>query len=220
MQENREAVEYFLSLMDDVERSMDGDFLAEKKRVRRYSVSFPPVDEASRDNAAAVEGFSSCRRCPLSDNKGKEILQLGKGRARIMFILSGPEGPNDILFPDAMDMFRRQVAAMGLADEDYVLTSLLKCPAERFDRSYADACRLFLKDEMRRFSAVRCYVLLGTDISSYMLRREGMDLLRSRVWSINGVASIATYSQRECLADPSLKKPVWDDLRKAMARIG
>ena len=227
MQENKDAIEYILSVLDETERALTGDVLSERNRIVKYDITFPPEEKtpsyaASRGNAPAdTVAIRDCHRCNLWMNRGEERFELPKRHAKVMFITAFPENKFGILANDAMDMFLKQVAAIGLKEQDYILTSLLKCPAEKFDPKAADQCRGYLKDEMVKASSVKCFVFLGSDISSYMLRKPvNMDFFRSKVWNINGIPSVATYSERECLLDQRLKRPVWEDLKKVRGFIG
>ena len=228
MQENKDAIEYILSVLDETERSLTGDVLSERNRIVKYDITFPPEEKASmrspssRSAASSVDevAIRDCHKCDLWMNRGEERFELPKRRAKVMFITAFPETKFGVLDNDAMDMFRKQVSAIGLTEQDYILTSLLKCPADHFDSKCADLCRGYLKDEMIKAKSVKCFVFLGSDISSYMLRRPlDMDQFRSKVWNINGIPSVATYSERECLKDPRLKRPVWEDLKKVRGFI-
>ena len=227
MQENKDAIEYILSVLDETERALTGDVLSERNRIVKYDITFPPEEKAqpaaasSRGNASSdMPAIRDCHKCDLWMNRGEERFKLPKRRAKVMFITAFPENRFGILANDAMDMFRKQVAAIGLTEQDYILTSLLKCPADRFDPAAANQCRGYLKDEMVKATSVKCFVFLGSDISSYMLRKPAnMELFRSKVWNINGIPSVATYSERECLMDPRLKRPVWEDLKKVRGFI-
>lgn len=227
MQENKDAIEYILSVLDETERALTGDVLSERNRIVKYDITFPPEEKAPaaassvRGNAPSdMPAIRDCHKCDLWMNRGEERFELPKRRAKVMFIVAHPETKFGILDNDSMDMFRKQVAAIGLTEQDYILTSLLKCPCDHFDSKAADLCRGYLKDEMVKAKSVKCFVFLGSDISSYMLRRPvNMDQFRSKVWNINGIPSVATYSERECLMDPRLKRPVWEDLKKVRGFI-
>ena len=227
MQENKDAIEYILSVLDETERSITGDVLSERNRIVRYDITFPPEEKkplsaaASGESNPEIPSVRDCHRCELWMNRGEERFELPKRRAKVMFIVGAPETKFGILDNDAMEMFQKQVAAIGLGEQDYILTSLIRCPSRTFRRESADLCRGYLKDEMVNAKNVKCFVFLGSDISSYMLRRPvDMNAFRSRVWNINGIPSVATYSERECLQNPALKRPVWEDLKKVRGFIG
>ena len=227
MQENKDAIEYILSVLDETERALTGDVLSERNRIVKYDITFPPEEKTSSGSVSSrasdpsgVVAIRDCHKCNLWMNRGEGRFELPKRRAKVMFITAFPETKFGVLDNDAMDMFRKQVAAIGLGEQDYILTSLLKCPTDRFDPKSADQCRGYLKDEMVKATSVKCFVFLGSDISSYMLRKPmNMDLFRSKVWNINGIPSVATFSERECLMDPRLKRPVWEDLKKVRGFI-
>ena len=44
--------------------------------------------------------------------------------------------------------------------------------------------------------------------------------MRKKVFNINGVKTIATYSQKECISNPKLKKAVMEDLLFALEHLG
>ena len=58
-------------------------------------------------------------------------------------------------------------------------------------------------------------VLLGQDVSSYMLRRSGdMDsVFRKRKFSVNSTPVFCTYSPLDLVNNRALRGPIWEDLQ-------
>lgn len=217
MQENKEAMEFFLSLVDEVDRSLSGDYLAEELKKKEYIISFPFEEEkkALLKELDEIPPLRDCHRCPLWEGK-LEIPPLNlKPKAKVLFILPYPTSSKALLDGEEAVMFSRQVAALGLKEEDYVLTSLMKCATDHLDQEQAALCRCYLRQQMENVN-LKCFVLLGREVSSYMLRKD-VSLLRTKIWNVNGKPCISTYSQKECLENPALKRDVWTDLKKMIS---
>ena len=124
MQENKDAIEYILSVLDETERALTGDVLSERNRIVKYDISFPPEEKkspiASRSTSSTSDtpAIRDCHECGLWMNRGEERVELPKRRAKVMFIVSAPETRFSVLDNDAMEMFQKQVAAIGLTEQD------------------------------------------------------------------------------------------------------
>ncbi len=207
MDKSREDISYFLSILDEAEAALSGDNLFEKKDRVGYFVT----------EKNDVKGFAEeeCRRCPLWKNRAGHGFYFNPGSAEVLFIIAKPENPDSPLNGDAMDMYERQMSALGIERSRRALLSILKCPSDSFVTEYADACKEHLKAEISSYHP-RLLVLFGVDCARYMLRKkDAFDSLRAsvRCFSINGIKTFATYSQRECIENGMLKKKVWEDLK-------
>ncbi len=210
MDKRRQDIEYFLGVLDEAEAALTGDVLLERKGRTDYCV----LEKDCSDGGPASTG-GQCRKCPLWKNRTGNGFYFNPGSADILFILAKPENPLAPLDDDAMGMYERQMSALGIERSRRALLTILKCPSETFIPGYADSCKDYLKAEISSYNP-RVLVLLGTDCARYMLRKkDDFDSLRasSRSFSINGIRTFATYSQRECISNRMLRKPVWDDLQ-------
>ena len=208
MQENKEVLEYLMSVVDEAERLFSGDPLAEKSDVVEYEFEFPEnrIDE------------KSCMECPLWKSRMGREEYINFPTAKVLCITGAAEPGKAVLKPDALTMYENQMTnVLGLQRSQRALVSLIKCPTDTFSREYADKCKPLLKADMAKFSP-RIIILFGTDVARYMLRQEGpfdniRASVRKRPWHLNGIPLFVTYSQRECITNPSLKKAVFEDLK-------
>ena len=65
------------------------------------------------------------------------------------------------------------------------------------------------------------FILTVGRISSAVLsgQEAGIGRLRGRTYSFRGIPLIPTYHPSAVLRDPTLRKPVWDDLRRLKAEL-
>ena len=65
------------------------------------------------------------------------------------------------------------------------------------------------------------FILTVGRISSAVLtgQEAGIGRLRGRTYSFHGIPLIPTYHPSAVLRDPSLRRPVWDDLRRLKAEL-
>ena len=59
-------------------------------------------------------------------------------------------------------------------------------------------------------------ILFGIDLAHYILNNnKSYEEIRARnkSFKVNGIRTFVTYSQRECIDDPSCKRAVWEDLK-------
>lgn len=168
MDDNR-TLEHFLSLLDDTERVMWGDYLSEEHEFFSYSLSDKslPKEEAF----VSEKDLSSCHDCKECFTRSVYAEPILNMNPKILFVAPMPEG-NTIFSDSSRDYFVKWISAMGLKRSEIALTCLIKCPAKSFSKEAADKCRGNLKEEMVKLHPLSM-VLLGSDVASYMLRRSG-----------------------------------------------
>ena len=214
--ENNETLEYFLMLLDEAERVIRGDYMAEESEIVDYSVT--PKEE-KKEIAVPSEDISSCHRCPLFRNRRMYAEPLYSEKTKIMFISPYPEG-DSILSPASHEYFTKWYKAIHLERTDIALTTFIKCPAPLFTPDYANMCKQHVKEELTR-EKPGAIVLLGEDSARYMLRKEEeFDMLRQRRWNVNGIPVFCTYHPEDLVRDESVKRAIWEDLKFIAKELG
>lgn len=209
--ENRDTLEYFLSLLDEAESLIKGDVYRERKEIVQYSLQ----KKQETENKATSECFdaaSSCHECPLFRNRHAYAEPLLSEHPSVLFIAPYPEG-NTILSPAAHEYFVKWFKAIHLERKDVALTTLIKCPSPLFEQDYANKCKRHVKKEMESLRP-KAMVLLGEDASRYMLRRrESFDAIRKRRWLVNGIPVYCTYHPEDLVRNQALRRDIWEDLQ-------
>ena len=206
------TLEAFLSLLDGAESVVKGDNLSERREFLEYSVSEEKRESVQHAQDSA-EDLESCHDCSGCFSRQSYALPILNPQPLLMFVAPFPEGFT-ILSDGGRDYFNKWLMAMGLKRSDIALTTLIKCPVKEFKKESADMCRENLKNEMNRLKP-KTMVLLGKDVSSYMLRREGnMDeVFRKRKFSVNSIPVFCTYSPMDLVKNRALRAPIWEDLK-------
>ncbi len=209
-----DSIETLLELRDEAERAFS-DPLGEDG-VYMYDVRVKKEEKVEKTLLS-----SDCHNCPLWENRKGVSFYFNPKKARVISVVAFPEVCETILAPDAQEMYEKQMSAISIARSERALLSLLKCPADSLDRDNADKCRHFLKEEMVSLSP-DVMILFGLDVAHYILgNNKSYEEIRAKKKSfkVNGIKTYVTYSQRECIDNPSFKRLVWDDLQAIRTAI-
>lgn len=133
----------------------------------------------------------------------------GNQRARLLFVGSGVgfSGPSG-------ELFSKVVQAMGFATEEVYLLSFP--PVSTAEASPSRESLL------SRIAAVapQVAVALGEPAAQLLLGSgESISNLRGRFHDMEGVTVMATLHPDQLLADQSLKRQVWNEMRQVMGRL-
>ncbi len=227
---NAEAYGYFLSLLDEAERAITHDSLAERLPLSRYTVTVnkpkeeePKASPAPRRTpqkgslsplALVRDCYLNCHSCHLwqlrlpDDHPG-----VGTSHPLIMFVVDKRERDGSYLDPASMAYLDSWIKALYLVKNREVhLTSIIKCPGGEFD--IVQECIKIFEAQVDALSP-KAIVFLGEAGSLIATGNPDISSQRARRFFYRKVPSFVTYSPQMVLQDPSLKRAVWDDLRLA-----
>ena len=139
---------------------------------------------------------------------------------RLSNILPYPDG-DVLLSDDDVQLFRSWWKdSILLREGEWSLTTLIKCPAGKWDKAAADACRGYLREEMMTFRP-SSMIILSSEASQYMLR-SSMDFqsMLCREYKVNGIRTFVSYSLSEYRSDPSLRIPLWKNFLFIRSSLG
>ena len=232
--EGRTEREILLSLIDDAERIVSGDFLGETIEPVVYSLEekkekiSPVRGETASRSAAHPESSSdglyseiaSCHSCTGYLSRSIAVPLVSRVNPRVLFIAPYPEGQM-IFSPASQEKFRAWwKSALLLGESEWALTAAVKCPVGAFNKEAADACRKFLRAEMMEMKP-SSMVIFGGSTASYMLGKNlPISAFRGRRFVINHIPSYVTYSPSDYVANPSLRKDIWNDMLFIRREIG
>ncbi len=179
---------------------------------------------------ALLEDANACTRCGLCKTRHHVVFGAGcNDRPTVMVIGEGP-GENEDLqglpFVGRAGQYLDQwLKAISLSrDTNVYITNTVKCRPPQNRDPYPEekqACFSYLKQqiELIRPSAILC---LGKPASTLMTGQPDatMNSLHGRFFFHEGIPMICTYHPAAVLRDLSLKRAVWEDLKKLARYLG
>ena len=213
--ENNDGLSVVLSLLDDLSGAVDGDFLHERIKKVEYEVS-----EDKSKKTLPSDDYKDCHSCPLWPGKVIDNSYFSIP-LEVLSVVSMPGENGHILPREEEEMYENQMnKVLGVEKSRRKILAIMKCHAPSFSSDYADKCKHFLRTELEEYKP-GVMILFGSECAHYMLRKEGgMDELRNKRFRINGIPAYVTYSQKECIENPELKRKVMEDLLKIRRSLG
>jgi uracil-DNA glycosylase family 4 len=179
---------------------------------------------SSADALVAIRtDIGDCTRCKLHTLGRKQIVfGVGNPSADLMFVGEAPGADEDIQgFPfvgRAGQLLTKIIEAIELKREDVYIANVIKCrpPQNRNpEQDEVDTCEPFL---FRQIDVIqpKVIVALGTFAARTLLRTlDPISRLRGRVYDYRGAKLIPTFHPAYLLRNPSSKREVWEDMKKA-----
>ena len=174
--------------------------------------------------AAQVEKCTLCRLC---QRRTKSVPGMGVLNPDVMVIGEGPGGDEDIqglpFVGRAGQYLDKWLDAIQLSRHtNCYIGNVVKCrpPMNRDPQpDEIAACIPYLERQIALLKPK--FILTVGRISSCVLtgQEAGIGRLRGRTYSFRGIPLIPTYHPSAVLRDPTLRKPVWDDLRRLKAEL-
>ncbi len=198
---------------------------AQAAPVREKRVVLSPAERRERLAVLATEA-AACTRCVLHSTRTKSVFARGNPDSPLVFVGEGPgfnEDKQGLPFVGpAGKLLDKMIEAMRLSPDDVYICNVVKCrpPENRTPLAdEADACERFLTAQLDAV-APRVVVALGKCAAqSFGCVNETSRSWRGiwRTW--RGIPVMPTYHPAFLLRSPEMKRPVWDDLQKVMARL-
>lgn len=198
----------------------------EKMPVQEYRGASTPDGVTTLE--ALAEYIGDCRRCKLY--RGRKNLVFGEGdpRARLVFVGEGPGRQEDLagrpFVGEAGKLLTRIIeSGMGVRREDVYICNIVKCrpPGNRDpEEDEVERCLPFLKQQIRIIRP-RVICSLGRVAARSLLGPE-FKITRDRgKWrEFMNIPLMPTYHPAYLLRNPSAKRPVWEDVKEIMKRMG
>ena len=221
MNMDAKTAEYLMALIDDAERAVSSDYLAEEKERVSYSIKSKPSAKPVSSFDELYREISSCHECGLCFSRRVFARPIIKKGLKVLFIISGPDG-DALLSDEKIRLFRSWWHdSIYLEEGEWGLTTLVKCPSGTFSYDAAGKCKGYLRTEMAE-SNPSAMVVMGHEAASYILgKNASMDEMRGRRYKVNGIPLFVTYSLDEFLGDSAnLRKKVWSDMLMIRSALG
>ena len=174
------------------------------------------------------EVIGDCRRCRLHEGRNRLVFGVGSPRARIFFIGEGPGADEDRLGEPfvgrAGKLLDRILAAMGLDRTRVYIGNVVKCrpPGNRAPLpDEAETCLPFLRAQVAIVQP-EVIVTLGRVALEWLLGEKVPSITRARGrwFEYRGIPVKATFHPAYLLRNPAAKRPVWEDMKDVLARLG
>jgi DNA polymerase len=176
---------------------------------------------------------AACRQCPLGKTRLNCVFGEGSPEADLIFVGEGPGYDEDHkgrpFIGKAGQLLTKIIEAMGYARGSVYIANIVKChpmkdPSDPEKRSNdrpptpeeMDCCRVYL-DMQLEIIKPKIIVTLGSSSTKGLLKSdESISSVRGSVREYAGIKLLPTYHPAALLRNPSLKKAVWDDMKKVM----
>jgi len=174
------------------------------------------------------EHMGDCRRCDLHNGRKHLVFGEGDPKARLVFVGEGPGFDEDregrpFVGKSGQLLTRIIEKGMGLTRGSVYICNVVKCrpPGNRDPNpNEIGICLPFLKaqlsiigpDVICALGRVACQALMGGDFK--ITRHRGQ-------WrTYEGIPLMPTFHPAYLLRNPSAKRPVWDDVKSIMGKLG
>jgi uracil-DNA glycosylase family 4 len=189
--------------------------------------SAPPDSTAGPDSLAEIaRQVAGCRLCALHRERNRTVPGEGVPRPLVLVVGEGPGADEDRsgrpFVGRAGQYLDRWLAAIGLdRGRNCFIGNVVKCrpPGNRDPLpEETSACLPYLERQIALL-APRAILALGRVATQVLTGRgEGIGAMRGRLHQHGGTPLVATYHPSAVLRDPSLRAPVWEDL-KSLRRL-
>ena len=174
------------------------------------------------------EELGDCTRCRLCETRKSIVFGEGNPRARLVFVGEGPGRDEDIqgrpFVGRAGQLLTKIIRAMKLERKDVYICNVVKCrpPGNRNPQpDEVASCEPFLMKQIESINP-EVIVSLGSVATGLMLKLKNfkMGQLRGTFHQYGDSKLMITYHPAALLRNPSLKKPVWEDMKLVMRELG
>jgi len=190
--------------------------------------------DSSEPSGADLEGLREqiivCTKCVLSEGRTRAVPGEGDPQAALLFVGEGPGQEEDIqgrpFVGRAGQLLTKIIAAMSFERSQVFITNIVKCrpPGNRVPRrEEVEACAPYLLAQIRVLRP-KVIVTLGKSAADFFFPDAplAMTALRGSFRDWNGIAVMPTFHPSYLVRNEGnlrLKKMVWDDMKKVMARL-
>ena len=187
-----------------------------------------PIDESLPPLEKVRIKAGRCTACRLAAKRTNMVFGEGNPNADIMFIGEGPGEDEDLsgrpFVGKAGQLLTKIIEnGMKIPRTQVYIANIVKCrpPANRDPMpDEAQCCIGFLKEQIKIVNP-KVLILLGKVAMKNLLGIEGsMTKARESDYEYEGIKVFVTYHPSALLRNESYKRPVWEDIKKAMKYLG
>ena len=187
-----------------------------------------PIDESLPPLEKLRIKAGRCSACRLAAKRTNMVFGEGNPNAEIMFVGEGPGEDEDLsgrpFVGKAGQLLTKIIEnGMKIPREQVYIANIVKCrpPANRDPMpDEAQCCIGFLKEQIAIVKP-KILILLGKVAMKYLLGLEGaITKARESTYEYEGIKVFVTYHPSALLRNESYKRPVWEDIKKALKYLG
>jgi uracil-DNA glycosylase len=176
-----------------------------------------------------VRSIAACKACALHKDRKQAVPGQGNLHPEILFVGEAPGADEDeqglAFVGRAGQLLTKMIEAMGFSREEVFIANVNKCrpPNNRKPlREEMDACLPFLRQQVAMLRPKVIVALGATAVEGLVPEsvEQKISSLRGNWLSFEGIPLMPTYHPAYLLRNPSMKKPVWEDLQKVLHRLG
>ena len=178
------------------------------------------INAKKRTIISIAEKIIKCTKCNLHEGAGK-VPGAGNCNADI-FVVSYPptiEEENSgrpLIGGEPALFFKKWLNAININFEDVFVSNIIKCPPKKnkIKKENIEICINYLNEQLE---IVKPKIILSLgQLTFSSLKKSFINLMENhgKIFEYNGIPFLSTYHPLDVLTDTSLKKPVWEDLKK------
>lgn len=168
---------------------------------------------------------ASCTACGLHTSRTKSVFSRGDAMSRLVFVGEGPgeneDKQGEPFVGAAGQLLDKMIVAMGMKRDAVYICNVVKCrpPENRTPTGEeASACGHFLDGQLAAIQPT-VIVALGRVAAERLGCAEPGKTWRGTWGTYRGMPVMPTYHPAYLLRSPDMKRPVWEDLQKVVARL-
>lgn len=187
---------------------------------------------SSKDTSfhSVEERILKCQKCTLSQGRTNAVPGEGSLEAELMFVGEAPGRDEDLqgrpFVGRAGQLLTKIIGAMKFNREDVYITNVVKCrpPNNRNpNKEEIETCKNYLLEQIEMIKP-RAIVALGRVATDFFIHSSlGMTALRGNFREFNDIQVMPTFHPSYIIrneGNKSIKKMVWEDMKKVMTFLG
>ncbi|MBN1622189.1 MAG: uracil-DNA glycosylase [Endomicrobiales bacterium] len=180
--------------------------------------------------------IANCKKCPLGSTRLNMVFGAGNPKAKLMFVGEGPGYEEDHrgvpFIGRAGELLTKIIESIGLKRENVYIANVVKChpmidPSDPEKRGNdrppnideISQCIPFLERQIEIIKPKFICVLGSTAAKSILNTETPISKLRGRFYEYKGAKLMPTFHPAALLRNASLKKDVWQDMKKLRAAM-
>ena len=184
------------------------------------------IDRRGTELARIEADVKSCVKCSLHQSRTLAVVQDGSPAARLCFVGEGPGYDEDIsgipFVGKAGQLLTKIISAMGLRREEVYICNTVKCrpPGNRTPtKEEMETCWSYLRKQLDILKP-DVIVTLGLPAAQMLIRNiTSISSRRGRWTEYMGIPLMPTYHPAYLLRNASVKKLVWEDMKKVHEKL-
>ena len=167
-----------------------------------------------------------CTKCRLHQGRTQTVFGEGNPKAELMFVGEAPGREEDLqgrpFVGQAGQLLTKIIESIGLKRQEIYIANILKCRPPQNRPPEPDEIRTCEPYLIGQIELIRPKLLcaLGKYAATVLVRKEGsISSLRGQFTDFHGVPVLTTFHPAYLLRNPSAKRLVWEDMKKAKAYL-